>query len=264
MNHKIINLWTHPRSLSTAFYRSIYERGDLDTIFEPFVHMYYKKVFVRKKACRNDYANKKYFTKYEDIKKSILQKSQSNNIFIKDMAYCVADYIDDSFLSNSINVFLIRDPKKSLPSFYHVLTQNGYFSDKFIKFIPFNFIKGLFLKHVGYTKLWELYDKCCNFSVPLVIDASDFEANPKAVLEEFCKYTKIPYINTLKWDQRQIDDFKFAGTKMFHDNISKSNGINSQTSNYEKTVENNKLLNKFYDHSISYYEKLFNQRHIFT
>ena len=256
MKNKIINLWTHPRSLSTAFYRTIYERDDFITIFEPFVHMYYKKVFVRKKACKADYKNKKFYTKYNDIRNQIYEKAKTKNVFIKDMAYCVSDYIDEEYLKRSINIFLIRDPAKSLPSFYHILKKNNYFSDKLIKYLPFRFVKRFFIKHVGYSKLWELYRKCNEYSNPLVISAKDFEENPETVMKKFCSYCGIEFKNTLEWEKNQIDDFKFAGTEMFHDNISKSTAIKPQATEYEDNIHTNKLLNKFYKDSIVYFNKL--------
>ena len=39
--HPIIALWTHPRSISTAFERVMMERGDLKILHEPFSYLYY-------------------------------------------------------------------------------------------------------------------------------------------------------------------------------------------------------------------------------
>ncbi len=39
--NRIIALWCHPRSLSTAFERMVIERGDLEVIHEPFLYLYY-------------------------------------------------------------------------------------------------------------------------------------------------------------------------------------------------------------------------------
>ncbi|MCP4179026.1 MAG: hypothetical protein GY756_14800 [bacterium] len=40
--NKIIALWTHPRTLSTAFSMLMKQRGDLNIIVEPFKFMYYE------------------------------------------------------------------------------------------------------------------------------------------------------------------------------------------------------------------------------
>ena len=37
----IIALWTHPRSISTAFERVMIERGDFNVLHEPFSYLYY-------------------------------------------------------------------------------------------------------------------------------------------------------------------------------------------------------------------------------
>ena len=39
--HPIIALWSHPRSMSTAFERIMRSRGDLDCLHEPFMYDYY-------------------------------------------------------------------------------------------------------------------------------------------------------------------------------------------------------------------------------
>ena len=41
MSHPIIALWSHPRSMSTAFERIMRARGDLDCLHEPFMYDYY-------------------------------------------------------------------------------------------------------------------------------------------------------------------------------------------------------------------------------
>ena len=38
--HPIIALWSHPRSMSTAFERIMRSRGDLDCLHEPFMYDY--------------------------------------------------------------------------------------------------------------------------------------------------------------------------------------------------------------------------------
>ena len=38
---KILALWCHPRSVSTAFERVMRERGDLGVLHEPFMYDYY-------------------------------------------------------------------------------------------------------------------------------------------------------------------------------------------------------------------------------
>lgn len=39
--NRIVALWTHPRSVSTAFERVMMERGDFKILHEPFSYLYY-------------------------------------------------------------------------------------------------------------------------------------------------------------------------------------------------------------------------------
>ena len=40
-SHPLIFLWTHPRSVSSALERVMLQRGDLETLHEPFIYLYY-------------------------------------------------------------------------------------------------------------------------------------------------------------------------------------------------------------------------------
>ena len=94
------------------------ERGDLTTFHEPFLYLYY--VHDAKKRLAYFDIDPAHPTSYGDIKQMILQAAETKPVFVKDMCYYVADYIleDQEFLRRIKSTYLIRDPKKSLISYY--------------------------------------------------------------------------------------------------------------------------------------------------
>lgn len=117
MSHAIIALWSHPRSMSTAFERIMRTRGDLDCLHEPFMYDYY--VNRAKKQMPHFDAMDAHPKTYESIRAMILAKAESGPVFFKDMAYYVVPHIlqDEDFLRRITHSFLIRDPKASLVSY---------------------------------------------------------------------------------------------------------------------------------------------------
>nr|VFK02985.1 MAG: hypothetical protein BECKH772B_GA0070898_103194 [Candidatus Kentron sp. H]VFK03302.1 MAG: hypothetical protein BECKH772A_GA0070896_103164 [Candidatus Kentron sp. H]VFK05939.1 MAG: hypothetical protein BECKH772C_GA0070978_103144 [Candidatus Kentron sp. H] len=89
MDNAIICLWTHPRSISTAFERVMIERGDLKVLHEPFSYLYYfEKKMAEAVACRYS-ENLKQPRQYEKIKEYILELSKDKPVFLKICAIIV-------------------------------------------------------------------------------------------------------------------------------------------------------------------------------
>ena len=61
-------------------------------------------------------------TSYEDIKGAILDAADRKPVFVRDMCYYVADYVqgDHNFVRRTKNTFLIRTSEKSIPSYYRL------------------------------------------------------------------------------------------------------------------------------------------------
>ena len=116
--HDIFFLWSHPRSVSTAMERIMHERGDMITFHEPFIYLYY--VHDAKKGLLHFERDPDHPTSYEGIKGAILNAAEHKPVFVKDMCYYVADYIldDRDFLRRIKSTFLIRDPARSIASYY--------------------------------------------------------------------------------------------------------------------------------------------------
>jgi hypothetical protein len=80
--HDIIFLWSHPRSVSSAMERIMLERGDMTTLHEPFIYLYY--VHDRKKTLDYFDPDPDHPTSYHDIREMVLAAAEQGPVFVKD------------------------------------------------------------------------------------------------------------------------------------------------------------------------------------
>lgn len=117
MSHPIIALWSHPRSMSTAFERTMRARGDLECLHEPFMYDYY--IHRCKRQMPHFDSKDDHPRTYEGIRDMILAKAERGPVFFKDMSYYVMPHIleDSEFLQRLRHTFLVRDPMSSIISY---------------------------------------------------------------------------------------------------------------------------------------------------
>lgn len=117
MSHPIIALWSHPRSMSTAFERIMRQRGDLDCLHEPFMYDYYINRSTRQMPHFD--ARDEHPKSYEAIRDMILARAEKGPVFFKDMSYYVMPHMlaDAAFFSRVTHGFLVRDPRASILSY---------------------------------------------------------------------------------------------------------------------------------------------------
>lgn len=235
MSH-MIGLWTHPRSVSTAFERMIMERGDHKVFHEPFAYLYFMHEARERIVHRRDNLHPET---YEEIRKMLLEETLKEPVFHKDMAYHCDEWVahDKVFLQSQINVFLIRDPWKAIPSHHKVRPE---FS----------------LRAAGYEALYKLFNVVGDLtgSTPLVIDADDLVTNAKAVIEDFCLRTGIDYKpDALNWKPGTPKEWETWPS--WHTNASRSSGLHTSISQAPLRTEDPRLL-AYIHHHLPFYEKL--------
>jgi hypothetical protein len=117
VSHPIIALWSHPRSMSTAFERIMRSRGDLDCLHEPFMYDYYINRSTREMPHFD--AMDDHPRSYDKIRDMILERAEHGPVFFKDMSYYVIPHIldDKVFFARLTHSFLIRDPRASILSY---------------------------------------------------------------------------------------------------------------------------------------------------
>ena len=117
---RLIFLWCHPRSMSSALERAMLERGDMATLHEPFLYLYY--VHDARKRLPHLDVDRQRPTSYEGIRAMVLETARTRPVFVKDMCYYIVDHIHDDveFVQRMTSTFLVRDPAQSIPSYYRL------------------------------------------------------------------------------------------------------------------------------------------------
>src|SRR5690242_996759 len=113
-----INLISGPRNISTALMYSFAQRSDTLVSDEPFYACYLS----RTKANHPGKEEVLQVQSADDaiVWQQILQKKEKPIFFIKNMAHHI-EVINDQFLSQCVNIFLIRDPRQIIASYAQVI-----------------------------------------------------------------------------------------------------------------------------------------------
>lgn len=181
MKHKIIQLWSGPRNISTAFMYSFAQRNDTQILDEPlYAH------FLIKTGAQHPGVNEVLESQEHDgnkVMKKILSESwQKPIIFCKQMTHHLID-IDLNFLKKSFNLLLVRNPKQVLNSYAKVIAHPQ-------------------LADIGVKQNFDLYHylKENNFHC-LVIDSNELLKNPEKILRIICNKIEIAFqTSMLKWN----------------------------------------------------------------
>lgn len=242
MMHKIIALWTHPRSVSTAFERVMMERGDLKVIHEPFSLLYYAHEKKANVPFMHDKRN--HARTYPDCKEYVLSAAQQTPVFFKDMCYhCFSHLINDrNFLERLENTFLIREPGKTIASHYAINPEMS-------------------TEEIGYEQEYKIYKKIIELlgKTPIVIDADDLENDPEGTVEAYCSALNLPFIQeSLYWEPEHKEAWDIW--KEWHIDAAKSSGIQKNMEKFEITVHDHAGLRAFYDYHFPFYDAMYRQR----
>lgn len=184
----IIALWSHPRSMSTVIERVVRARGDLDCLHEPFMYFYYVERRIREMPHFD--VDPTWPTTYESIREHLLEKAGRQPVFLKDMSYYVIPQIfeDTSFAERLTNCFLIRDPMKSILSYY--------------KLDP-----GVTLEEIGLEAQWHHFEwlRSTIGQRPVVIDAEAVRANPVPIISALWKLIDLAFCaRAFSWSNQEV------------------------------------------------------------
>ena len=103
-------------------------------------------------------------------------------LFIKHMAHHLVD-LEPSFLSQTQNIFLIRDPREMLPSLTIQLPDAQ-------------------LRDTGLQRQWELFVALNEAGgAPSILDSRELLLNPQKVLQQLCQQINLPFTEKmLEWE----------------------------------------------------------------
>ena len=156
-------------------------------VSEPFQYAYY--FGPERQSPRYALRNVDETSSYEATAKSIVNQATGDGIqvvFIKEMSYYIKGRLGmlEEFFHDAKHSFLIRNPKKAIPSLYRV-SQNPDIHD-WDYFDP---------SEAGFKELYDIYEfvKEKLDPNPVVIDADDLLSSPKEMMKAYCEGVGIKY-----------------------------------------------------------------------
>ncbi len=202
MSHRIIVLWSVPRSVSTSFERMMSARGDHIVFDEPFSRSYYYGPDRRS----GRYDETLPDSSAEEVLESIENAALERPVFVKDMAYQAAKLLGADLLSRFENCFLVRDPAATLRS---LAKRWPDFSDD----------------ESGWGHLDEAARITDSLGQPrVVLDAGTLCSNPAAVVEEWCERMGLTYDpEALTWEPGMRAEWDLWGD--WHASTARSTGF---------------------------------------
>ena len=179
MSTKRIFLWSAPRCITTAFERSMMEVDNSKVFHQPFSKPYF---FGPDRICTRYISQPVDDSMSYNRIKLLLTKEYDGVelLFSKDMAYVVENQ-HEMFLEEDLrdfqHTFLIRNPRKTLPSLYRASINkdltgwDGFDPDE-----------------AGFSQLQKLYDfvKENLDENPVVVDADDLLRDPESTMKCEC------------------------------------------------------------------------------
>ncbi len=193
-DHPIFFLLTHPRSTGTAFEKIMRTHGDMVVLHQPFLPPYLLGYLPKNHQYRKSLPPE---VTYDDIKNHLFQLAETSPVFFKEQGYMVIDYLkaNPDFLRHPQVkfAFLIRDPAKSILSYYRKLP------------VVDNSI-------IGHEQLWELFVMLQQElgTTPIVIDSDELLKHPLPILSRLGESWGLQFTEKdLQWDKGYADDWVF-------------------------------------------------------
>lgn len=214
-------LWAPPRSMSTAFERSLMQHADVSVHHELLADCFYfgnerhpKKLdpaIERSKLLRDT-----TYTKQLALLSSAAANDGRRVAFSKELSiYYQPARLPPSVLAQYTHAFLIRKPEKVMRSFMRVAEKSGASSSTYFD-----------VDEVGFHELELLFQVVTGElrATPVIIDADDLVAAPEKVLRAWCAAVGLPFDERmLFWLAEMPQQWtKWPG---WHDDAAKSTGF---------------------------------------
>jgi hypothetical protein len=233
MRHRIIVLWTVPRSVSTSFERMMSARGDHAVFDEPFSRSYYFGPDRRSSR----YTDSLPDSSAEEVLAAIEEAALERPVFVKDMAYQAATLLGPDLLQRFDNCFLVRDPAATLRS---MAKRWPDFTDE----------------ESGWEHLDEAVRIVDSLGQPrVVLDADVLCADPAGVVEEWCRRMGLPYLeDALTWEPGMLPEWDLWSS--WHASSARSTGFVELREPPPPPTSDEPRLHSAYREALPVYEKL--------
>lgn len=234
-----LTLWATPRSTSTAFEWMMRQRGDFRCFHEPFNELYYYGE--DRRSNRDAGVAAKPGHDYAGVWANLVSQSAEANLFLKDFAYSIEHFLDQTILKRMTHSFLVRDPYKVIQGLARHWPDCSF-------------------TEVGLKSLARLFDRVAerDGNAPPVMDSADLLRDPAATTRAYCAAVGIEFMPAaLEWEPGERSEVSWygEGTGPWHDSLRQSAGIEPQKTNYPPLEDDPRLMD-LYQRSLPYYEHL--------
>jgi hypothetical protein len=231
----VFALWSAPRARSTAFFRSMLERGDMIVVHEPFSDL---------AGLGETDVEGRPFTSAPALLNWLRNETHDVNVFVKDTPDRRQRELlaDRCFLAEAHHAFLIRRPEEIAASFYAVEPNMS-------------------IDSIGLETLQILHTavRDAGGHGPVVIDSDDLVARPEATMSAYCAAVGLPFIpEALTWNPG--DRAEWRRSARWHVDVAASSGFATPERSYVHTVETSDELARYAAHHQTFYERLRAQR----
>jgi hypothetical protein len=228
----ILNLISGPRNISTALMYSFAQRSDTTVFDEPFYAVYLDKSGAKHPG-RDEVLQAQ--SKDEDVVHTMIANHKSSPVlFVKNMAHHM-EVMKKPFFDNSVNIFLIRNPKQIIASYAQVIEKPV-------------------MRDIGIEYQFTLFQQLSkqNNKV-IVLDSGLSLQNPEAVLKKLCTAVNIPFQSSMLHWGKGPKSYDGIWAKHWYANVHNSTGFEKQNTS-ERALPPG--LEKLYAEASIYYEKL--------
>ena len=214
------------------------ERGDMATLHEPFLYLYY--VHDGRRRLPHLDPDPRRPSSYEDVRTMILETVRTGPVFVKDMCYYVRDRIhgDADFIRRMTSTFLVRDPKRTIPSYFRL-------------------DPGVTLEEIGCEAQYRHFERVGEITgeTPIVIDAADLAEDPAGALRAYCRALELPFMpHALEWDVGLPAAWRDVSG--WHTDLAGSTGITDPRPSGGPGLDAAPHLRDYYDHHLPFYRKM--------
>ena len=209
---------------------SFAQRSDTNVVDEPFYACYLTRTGLDhpgKKDVLNDQSSDE-----NNVRQELFRENEKPVLFIKNMAHHI-EVIDDDFISQCVNIFLIRDPRQLIASYAQVIEKPV-------------------MRDIGIKHEYELFRKVEDHD-PIVVDSGLLLQNPESVLKQLCERAGIKFEKSMLQWQAGPKPYDGVWAPHWYSNVHRSTGFEKQaTSDRPLPAE----LQPLYEEAAIYYNKL--------
>lgn len=202
-----INVWSSPRNVSTAFMYAFAQRADTTVVDEPLYAHYLSKTDTQAKHPGTEEVLQVQDSDGEAVVRSVILGDYPTPVVLfKQMTHHLIQ-LDWSFMQQTKNVMLIRDPRAIIASYAQVIPNPG-------------------LHDVGVALQTQVFEYLSQHNcLTAIVDATQLLKNPGYVLEQLCHALGLEFTTDMLHWPAGPKDYDGVWAPYWYDQVHQSTGF---------------------------------------